>query len=502
MLNDFNEAQQNAVTSNSPSIAIVAGPGTGKTKTLVGRLSYLLIEKHIAPEKILAITFTRKAAAEIKDRLTMPLGQKTPFVGTFHSLALHILSDDAIKIADQKTLATFANKKTLREVSMLKNNLEESELVKTYNQKLFAVGMVDYDDLLLLLFKKLNHKDEIPNMEHVLVDEFQDTNPLQYKILKRLNAKNYFVIGDPKQSVYSFRGTNEKIFEEFTRDHPNTRQITLTKNYRSAPEIIKTYQTLFPQTSLLPTKTIKGEALLLDLQNEFSEATWIVNYIRNYVGGLQMQDAQESQGTFSDIAILYRTHRFKRVLEQKLQQSGIPFQVVGGGSFYEDPEIQAFISQIINKKTKFKSLLSAIDILLSASLKKEELKSNVSRFGNGTKSVSRFLEYTSELQNHEYFDPHANCVTLSTMHASKGLEFEFVFVCGCEEGIIPSKRNDLDEERRLFYVAMSRAKKGLYLTFARRRNKRRSYKSTFLKRLEIKTLVHHSARKKRQLKLF
>ncbi len=430
-MNDLNEEQQKAVLSESNSIAIVAGPGTGKTKTLTSSIEYLIKNKKVPPDKILALTFTKKAAKEMKDRLQV---KQKPFVGTFHALALYLLKIEPNIITKEQQLE-IVTKQDLKQISTSKNNLKDTELVKKYNQKLQELNLKDYDDLLLMLYKELKIINLKLKIDYVLVDEFQDTNPLQYKILRLLKAKNYFVIGDPNQSIYGFRGTNEKIFDDFYKDYPDTLNFTLTKNYRSTPKVTDTYNLLF-ENKLTSVRQDLGEVYLLETLNEFSEADWIVNFIKQKAGGLDLRDASEANANFSDFAILYRTHHFSRILQKKFEESGIPFQIVGGESATENQQIEDLIK--------------------------------------------------------------INCVTLLTMHASKGLEFEYVFLCGCEQGLIPYKKSDLDEEKRLFYVALSRARRGLYLTKAKIRSNKPKKQSQFLDNLNLEIKSDEEAAKKEQ----
>jgi superfamily I DNA/RNA helicase len=447
MFEELNEEQKQAVVCKNSAIAIIAGPGTGKTKTLVARLEYLLVHKKIPASQILALTFTKKAAAEIQDRL---LVREKPFVGTFHALALYLLQiKPTIISAEQQR--EIVNKKELLQISVCKNTLQETDLVRKYNQKLKDLGLIDYDDLLLSLYGFL--KETRLKIAHTIVDEFQDTSPIQYEILKSLRSQNYFIIGDPKQSIYSFRGTDGRIFKQFEKDFNYCVKITLTQNYRSEADIIRLYQSLYKDVVLKATKRQPAEIFCIETLNEYSEAEWIVNFIKDRAGGLDLRDASEATANFSDFAVLYRTHHLSKVLQRKFDESGIPFQVVGSEYLTDN-------QQIVNFKI--------------------------------------------------------NCVKLLTMHASKGLEFEYVFVCGMEEGILPTKTGDYEEEKRLFYVALSRAKKGLVLTYVQKRNKKSQKRSEFLSELnedilprridphisKIYERIKKARRKKAQMALF
>lgn len=495
-MRDLNEEQKNAVLSTSPAVAVIAGPGTGKTKTLIAKIEFLL-NSGVSPSKILALTFTNRAASEMKSRLKSSSKKSLPFVGTFHALSLHLL-DRQPKIITKKEQLKYFSQKQLNKISLAKNNLKHSDLVKKYNEKLRELDLIDYDDLLINLYHRLEALKL--KLDTVLVDEFQDTSPLQYKIMKKLHSKNYFVIGDPKQSIYSFRATQSKVFKIFEKDFKAEVNI-LTKNYRSSQKIVDTFESLFPESSKLKTDNLAScEVFLLETPSEFSEADWITQNIKLKAGGIDLRDASDALSNYSDFAVIYRTHRFKETIEKRFRDLALPYQVVGGGSIFEDEEIQNVIEMLKAYRDKEVGLIDQINKISEnleiANDKRQDLKSVVHRFGNDKFSINNLLDYVDSLKQKEYYDSDINCVTLLTMHASKGLEFEHVFVCGLEENIIPHRKSDIEEEKRLLYVAMSRAKNALYLTKAISRHGVTTSPSQFLKLLNIEKIEDERAKKK------
>ncbi len=467
-MQELNDEQRQVLEIDGP-LVVVAGPGTGKTKTLVAKINYLITSKKVDPSEIVAITFTKKAAKEIEERL----GGNKAYIGTFHSFAFMILGykdpTSPIKGYDRasiKILTDLQQKRIFSEikgrnvrkiVSNYKNSLnkdlfteKEKLTVREYNAKLKELGLLDYDDLLINLLNKLQDDETFrkqlqSKIKYLFVDEFQDTNDIQYEIIKLLNIKNTCVIGDPYQSIYSFRGANFGIFEKFKKEFENTLEITLLKNYRNTQAIIKTAQLLFPQVIKLQAQTlIDGELASICCLNCLAAADYILKHITEKVGGIDLISASnEGTSNFRDFAILYRTHYERKAIEKKLLESGIPFQIVGGGSIWETEEVGKYLED---------------DGELDEQLK-QQILSQTQHF----KTKEEILKYRDYLLEHEFYDSNLNAVTLLTMHAAKGLEFENVFI------VIPSLKYkskykvEMDEEKRLFYVAMTRARQALYL---------------------------------------
>lgn len=495
----MNDKQKQSVFSNCPSILVIAGPGTGKTKTLVARLEYL-IKKGFDPSKILVLTFTKRAASEIIDRVNF---ENKPFIGTFHSLSLHLLNENP-KIISKKEQLEIVSKKILQEISVFKNKREINENVNYYNSVLKDKGLVDYDDLLLMLLEKMEVSQLNTEFEHILIDEFQDTSPLQYEILKLLNSKNYFAIGDPNQSIYAFRGSSKNIFEDFAHDFPKHEIFVLDQNYRSTREIVEAFGSLFEnKTDLISTQNSGEEVEIINTPSEYSQADFIISHIKNYVGGIDLLNAKDEKGSFRDFGILYRNHNLKNILLKKLKESGIPYQILGEESIYEELEIQKIISQLSSLIDKSDSLIETIktfgEKLKIEESKIHELLSLVYRFENEKLPIKAFLDYVETISKREYFDPKLNAVVLLTMHSSKGLEFENVFLCGLNDDIIPGKNKDEEEEKRILYVALSRAKRKLIIMIPKKRLGKNLLPSRFLKNLNINFKNDHVAEKRMHL---
>ncbi len=322
----------------------------------------------------MVLTFTEKAGREIQERL----GEcKIGFAGTFHAFCFKLLSQNRelklvpVDIRNEiiKSLnLTFKLRDAELAISHYKNKLgtENAELVEAYNSKLHESGFIDFDDLLLETVEILKTnkliQQQVQKFKYILVDEFQDTNLIQYEILKLLvspthispykGEKQLCVIGDPLQSIYGFRGADANIFEIFKNDFPQFQQIELDTNYRSTRSIIETSHKLFPQSLLLkPDSSEQGEVKLLNTLNEFSEADYVISQISRYVGGTNLNEAsdmvdEDQKACFADFAVIYRTHNLARVLKKKFSESGIPYQVVGEGNIYLSKTFKKFFIEL------------------------------------------------------------------------------------------------------------------------------------------------------------
>lgn len=628
---DLNPQQKSAVEQLSGPLIISAGPGTGKTKTLVSKILFLIQEKNVSPDKILALTFTKKAANEIKNRIAWQLQKgntnlffsnwenNPPFIGTFHSLGFSILSqqnaaeiriipenqrqeiikkvfsnipkkslykslstkDLALKISYTKNHSGSAADKKANQSSNQNNLTEEWEqIMADYNAQLKEKQFIDYDDLILVSYQLLMENYPLQKkfqqkFDYILIDEFQDTSPLQYELIMLiLNAKrNLFVIGDPFQAIYSFRGASDESFRVFKNDFPDAKEISLELNYRNSRSIIAISHQLFPPAPcLIANDNNPGKICWTLTYNQSTEAEWIVSMINEKLGGLTLQQASQyanhahSAKNFSDFAIIFRTHEVGRALKIKLRESAIPFQVIGQGSIFEQKEIsliilclkflhsgqENFLDELTRITKKFnlqflielrkklhqadeilqtKNLSNLVDVIVTELNIKENLTKKVNclidfyefqniilSYTDQPRSLESFLNYLETLKQNEYFDQQADKITLLTMHASKGLEFPFVFIAGFENGLIPSTKNqNQEEEKRLLYVALTRAKHEVYLLSAKKRfqdNNRQI--STFKKFLahpafieiedevikKIETKINLRKKKEEQLRLF
>ncbi|MBI2010875.1 MAG: UvrD-helicase domain-containing protein [Candidatus Colwellbacteria bacterium] len=541
----LNPGQSEAVAYGKGPLIIVAGAGSGKTRTLTERLVHL-VEAGVRPERIVAITFTNKAANEMRARLDRPLAvsyglrARSPFVGTFHSFGAKILREEAKHFGRSKNFAIFDNKdserlmknilnsssfgpaKMLWEISRLKNNLLlEKELepkflrfFKAYESGLRRQNAFDFDDLIekpVQLFQKelaILEKHQ-KRYDYILVDEYQDINTAQYLLLKQLcqNHRNLNVVGDDEQAIYGWRWSDFKNFLNFERDWPEAKVVTLGENYRSTGIIVEAAAALiennqFRRPKKLWTSNGRGELIkVINARDPEEEAKRIVAEIM-------------SRGR-TESAILYRTNAQSRALEQELNFNFISYEIFGGVKFYERKEIKDIISGLryaLNPKDEISrerlektftkrvaaeliselprlagelKLLELIGFILktanySAYLEAkfrnaEERQENVAElisFAAGFHDLGEFIEKISLLQplDKTILVGEDKPIKLMTIHLAKGLEFENVYVVGAAEGFLPHNRSlgsdeELEEERRLMYVAMTRAKQKLVLSF-------------------------------------
>ena len=571
ILRHLNTKQKESVINYSGPAMILAGAGSGKTRVLVAKVIYLIKEKDISPSSIVMMTFTNKAAAEMKERINRQLVEmvKLGYVGTYHSFCVRVLrvfweqalldknfiiydDDDQKSLIKQIIQEKKLEKKTsgyfLYYISLAKNQMitpekflenfkfHQAALVADvyyhYQKKLEKNKGVDFDDLLIKTVYLLQKSDDILDYYHnrykyFLVDEFQDTNYVQYLLTKLLaeKSKNITVVGDFSQSIYSWRGADITNLKKFENDFKGTRTFYLEENYRSTQKILDFAFSVISKNSTHPilhlfTDNKPGEEVAFyQADNEQAEAVYIAEEITRLNNGSKVVEPP----TF---AILYRTNAQSRVLEEVFLHYGIPYILVGGTRFYERKEIKdvlAYLKLLINpnesvsleriKKLgknrfeKFKKLYKEIkDRLETYSTDEiiEKLFKNVdylklydvedtddfSRLENikELKSVALsfsklmdFLEQValveSEYSQHEKQTKDNNNnrqLVLMTLHQAKGLEFDHVFIVGVEEGLLPHSRSiddqfQLEEERRLFYVGITRAKKSLYITNTRKR---------------------------------
>ena len=458
----LNPSQQQAVNYSDGHLLIVAGPGTGKTHTITHRIvkTTQLLRKN---QKVLAITFTNKAAQEMRERLEVLNVdvQSRVNVGTFHSVCLQILKQyidqtDLPKdfdIAGESEIEDVLcdlwpnekksfRKDVLNQISNFKSTdwcKDPDQTILLYNNALRERGLLDFDDLMVEVLKLWKDCSEIlkqcqKDYPFVFVDEYQDINAIQQCFLKMLVATNskMTAIGDPNQAIYGFRGSDVKFFESFEKDFPNAKILTLSDNYRSAENILSASGQVIAQNKshFVPELTAniytQGRLTIHSCATEKAEAEYVVHQIERLVGGTSMfsQDSgrveqeEDAEQSFGDIAILYRLSSQSIQLQKALDRSGIPYQCV--------------------KKIKSDDPMDQI-----CPLRYED------------------VEFNSEK------------VSLMSLHASKGLEFSVVFIVGCEQMLLPlnleSMQSNIDEERRLFYVGMTRAKEILYLVHAKKR---------------------------------
>ncbi len=542
LLEGLNSQQQAAARADDGAVLIVAGPGTGKTKTLVARIIFLLEQKKAKPGQILALTFTKKAAEEMASRVAQNRSGTQPRITTFHALCHELLQRDVPFVAEAERLQIIRDlprPQSLRPLSVRELGLaisraknmpkiddpELAKVVKAYNKALGQAGVQDFDDLLLGAYQLLAQDEQVRiaaqhRYRYVLVDEFQDTNLLQYEILKLLlGHNNVFVIGDPNQSIYGFRGASGGIFEQFAADFAAAQTIVLDTNYRSVPEVVHLSNALFSAAPPLAAHNqSQGVVRQVEVLNEYSEAAWVLNEIQRAIGGGDMlravsDDNRLHHRRLSDFAVLYRSRMAAVVLQRQLADSGLPYQVVGEGSPYEQPQVQALIALMRQAVSGEPLVLQGFGSAQRRLLKDELADANqaipsvlverltailgfepnlalqqfagvVVRF----KTVKDVLGYIDGIAQQGFYDTAADAITLLTIHSSKGLEFPVVFVVGCEEGILPSARGEEAEERRLLYVAVTRAREQLQLLHTKNRGGQKAQRSRFLDNIPMNLL--------------
>jgi len=619
----LNSDQRRAVEYSGGPLLIVAGPGTGKTRTLTQRIAYLINEKNVPAQHILAVTFTNKAAQEMRERLSGLIGgfSSLPLVATFHALCFKILNEQPVKptgiIDEDHRRALIAEavryvkaaghqvdlnpNKILNRIMAAKQQILDpaefatinrtdpqgrlvAKIYKVYQRLLAIQGFCDFEDLIfnvvtLLEMQAEQRRKYRAQFQHIFIDEYQDLNHAQYRIIRALapdadSVRDLCVIGDPDQSIYGFRGSDVMLFNRFKSDYPNSGEINLIRNYRSTEtilsasfQVIKDHRLQFSDvrtySEIGGVKTIS----ILELANEKEEADCVARIIDQQIGGTgfhsidtgTVKDANSANSyTYSDFAVFYRTHDQHRVIAEVFDTRGIPFQIAsretlldqtglpelisyvkiieGNGSFFDHDKILKIALPGLGKKALdqfrnwcFQNRFSLQEGLLKvnrfpipgmASAKQQRLSefaNHISQYhtelagfsvvdklryikknttlsgildndsrtrdafarlleyaGRFNGSTADFLAATALHTDTDTYAPQIERVSLMTMHASKGLEFPVIFIVGCEESLIPhrkpdSEENNIREERRLFYVAMTRAMERLYLSRAQKR---------------------------------
>jgi DNA helicase-2/ATP-dependent DNA helicase PcrA len=621
-LDQLNAAQRQAVLVERGPLLVLAGAGTGKTRVVTFRIARL-ISRGIRPERILAVTFTNKAANEMRDRIKelLPRSSKeTPEISTFHSLCVRILRRQITQLgyplkfsiydrSDQESLAS----QVLREISVPNTMLRPGDLLalighwksrsvrpeqavglasndkehlaaiafRRYQKALRAAGAVDFDDLLLCTEQLFEQhptvcREEAARFDHLLIDEYQDTNTSQYRIMRRLAAghRNLCVVGDDDQSIYAWRGAEVKHILRFADDWPDAKVVRLEENYRCTEQILLLANRLIKYNKVRHEKTLVAarpggeKPRILQLPDETTEAQEIVGDIARQLAKGELQPA--------DFAILFRTNEQPRVFETELRRANLPYTLIGGMSFFDRREVrdllaylrvmcqphdEASLLRIINTPARGISR-QAVTGLLDEAVKQakpvwellpyaerlsdfsrpaaegaRQLVSLVRKYSEQVETgplaptvqqLIAELNYRGEIEKRYKEDPEAlesrwnaveevvnslaeyqsrakkpslvgfldeialtgreldkdkerqlsrNSITLMTLHSAKGLEFPHVYMVGLEEGLLPHKRSvaaegeSIDEERRLCYVGITRAKERLTLSFALTRRK-------------------------------
>lgn len=509
--NDVNDAQWHAIAHSAQHLLIVAGPGTGKTHTLVYRILNTL-ENLSNDKKILAVTFTAKAAQEMRTRLarySSSLEQRVD-VGTFHWFCLSLLREyahtkavaDGFRVAGPSETARVARKiwkdkkpkeieEILRAISWQKNTCASniSSHAVILREAMRQEGLLDFDDILIETVRFLREQKSVQELigqryGAICVDEYQDINFIQHELLKLLKGPRTALtaIGDPRQAIYGFRGSDVKFFHAFIEDFIPAQTLSLSDNYRAGESLLKAASQVIERskdtsfTPLVARIQTQGRLVLHAAASERAEAEYIVHEIEKLVGGISFfsQDSkrvgsqEDGAFTFADIAILCRLKSQHRVLVEALERSGIPYQVCGARPLCEEPEIAETLEALCAMSFK---PLEDITQYLSQCKNESKAFERLAELARDAQSTSQFLSEIFLQREDDGYEAKAEKVSLLTMHAAKGLEFGAVFIAGCEEHMIPLSQDpaDLEEERRLFYVAMTRAKTLLYLSHAARR---------------------------------
>jgi DNA helicase-2/ATP-dependent DNA helicase PcrA len=611
LLEGTNEPQRLAITHGEGPLLVLAGAGSGKTRVLTRRVAWLLEERRVPGRGILAITFTNRAAAEMKERILALVPRPDLWISTFHSACARILrrEADAIGLPRDFTIYDETDRAALLRAILKEKDLDPARhrpaavastisrwknamlapadvargegldgrslaaVFDAYERRLRDLGALDFDDLLLKAIELFEGNPELlaryrERFEHVLIDEFQDTNPPQYRIAKALagERKNLAVVGDPDQSIYSWRGADIRNLLDFERDFPGTTIVRLEQNYRSTKRILAAADAVIRRNRFRKERGLwtenpeGGRLVLLPCRDEEDEAREVA---------LQIRSLAASGRPLREIAVFYRTNFLQRALERGLREAAIPYRIVAGVEFFERREVRdllAYLRVLVNPRddlaaervagtpprgigekslaalaehgranrlslrqtfaragevpgiaTRVRGALGGLDSLLSslapaADGPAEEALDAVVRAidyeaflkdlesAGGAEGVDRvenvreLLAYAREVDRREpqgglrgflaevslvsdvdAFDADADRVSLLTLHSAKGLEFATVLLVGCEEGLLPHARSvdepaALEEERRLFYVGLTRAKERVFLTYTRTRS--------------------------------
>lgn len=581
---NLNPDQKKAASLFEGAAMVLSGPGSGKTKVITHRIAYLIKERGVSEKEILAVTFTNKAANEMKERTKSLVNTAPPWIGTFHSICAKILresggfiginprftildEDDSLRLIKEVMRRISIDVKNFSP-SLVKNSIgsAKNELVgpdtyqnlargffqeivakvySEYQKSLHKNHSLDFDDLLfqtVLLFKTYPEvlKKYQKRWRFILVDEYQDTNKAQYTFTKLLaqRNKNIFVVGDAAQAIYSWRGADYQNILNFSQDFPEAKIFNLEQNYRSTKKILSAATSVISKNKSHPilnlwTENPEGIPIILyEAKSEVDEAEFVV---RNIEKLLSLNQELEPKS----FAILYRTNAQSRVLEEALLQSSLPYVLIGGTNFYSRKEVKdvvAYLKLIANPKDQisfnrvvntpprgigpaalakpqnekvaaFTQLLENIRTKVKGMTSTEIIDLVLSKTGylefldDGTLEGAARIENVKELRSvaaqfplledllenislveREYLpensaldtDGKKNAITLMTLHAAKGLEYEVVFIVGLEEGLFPHSQSlndnhELEEERRLCYVGITRAQSQLYLTYATNR---------------------------------
>ncbi|WP_189227811.1 UvrD-helicase domain-containing protein, partial [Saccharothrix coeruleofusca] len=497
LLDGLDPDQRAAASTTGGPLLIIAGPGTGKTRTLTHRIAHLVTECGVAPEHCLAITFTRRAAGEMAERLAalVPEHAGALTVATFHSLGVRVLREQHERaglgrdfgVADPDRALAVALK-VAGEEKQARRLLAEGD--PRYKEALRRQDLVDFDDLVALPLALLEADPELAaayrdRYRWICVDEYQDVDERQYRLLRLLAPPegNLTAIGDPDQAIYRFRGADVGFFLRFQQDFPTARVVHLTRNYRSSAPVVSGALQVISPTTLVPGRELRpvgehGDAPVGVHQaaSEQAEAVFVARTIERVLGGASFHALDsgrvDSGGAhhdlgFSDFAVLYRTDRQSRVLVDVLTQSGMPFQKRSHDRLADRPGVERIAREL--PFVAGTTVLERVRRAAGADHTAYELLKPLAR--DCGEDLERFLTELALGVEVDTWDPRADRISLLTLHAAKGLEFPVVFVVGCEDGLLPLRwpgapdsGDEVDEERRLLFVGMTRAQRHLFLS--------------------------------------
>ena len=486
----LDEFQQKAVESAHNQLLIIAGPGSGKTTVLTQRIAHLISDKNIAPQNCLAITFTRKAAKEMRERLAKISEEKAKLLNihTFHSLCFSILKENYERagLSQDFTVMSEQEKALHNDEKILENALE-------------------FDDLIQLSVKLLTENEDILNLyrnrfQYNFVDEYQDIDENQYKLIRLLVPENgnIFVIGDPNQAIYGFRGGDAKFFNNFTEDYPSTQIINLKNNYRSTNCIVDASNQMINSFNIISMYDKPHEKITIHTApSDKAEAEFVASTIENLIGGhsffsldSQRSEGQESNYSFSDFAILYRTSSQLPLIIEAVKRTGMPFVNLSNDLLCEKKAIRSFLNNLKDDKSVSEQFEASYDKLAEET--DEYILNYLQNLAKIHNNKNEFIHEVSFLTEADTLDKRSDRITLMTLHSAKGLEFKCVFIVGLENDILPLYRakepQEIEEERRLLYVGMTRAKERLFLSHALKRKWLGTYKnlqiSPFLEKIK------------------
>ncbi|MEV4627622.1 UvrD-helicase domain-containing protein [Micromonospora sp. NPDC049523] len=512
LLDRLDAMQRVAASAPGGPLLIVAGPGTGKTRTLTHRIAYLCAELNVFPEHCLAITFTRRSAEELQARLDGLLGPVAEdiTVGTFHSLGLSILREHpaAAGLPENFRIADDTERTAAR--------AEAGEDEATYVKLLRGQDLVDLDELVTLPVRLLRDDPELVRQYRdrwrwIFVDEYQDVDEVQYELLRLLAPPdgNLCAIGDPDQAIYSFRGADVAYFLRFSEDFVDARLVRLTRNYRSSAPILAAAVQAIAPTSLvrgrrLDPARLDPEAPLVGRYPAASvadEANFVVRTVDDLVGGLSHRsldsgriDGRNSTVSFSDIAVLYRTDAQAASIVDALVRAGVPVQKRSHNRLRDRPGVAVIARELRHADGLGGSLAARVRLAGQVLAERFAMPTLDAPGGVGPEEIRNAVDLLTPLAQRcgddlplflsqlatgaevDALDPRAEAVTLLTLHAAKGLEFPVVFLVGCEDGLLPLRfpgrpptDDDVAEERRLFFVGLTRAQDRLYVSHVARR---------------------------------